>query len=1036
MRRRFQLLVPALAVAALLAGLARGLDAGPAFGLTAETLRGLGVAYFALLAGAPLLLHPLAFRARAGPAARIAIPLLPAGLWWLTEVAFRLAGHPLAESVWLSLSPPVTALFQLLALEIGVLELAGRAWRRARRGAPWLRLRDALALVGVVLVVGNPLLSAVWFLPFSTGYHRLFQQGLLPEPAARPGPLPAGSVAPAPAPPPNLVVIYSDDHRHDASGHAGHPFIETPNLDRLAAEGVVFENAFVTSSLCSPSRASLLTGVDVRGHGVVNNFTPWSDENRTYFEYLAQRGYRNAFVGKWHMPGHLPELRGVEHFVTFTDFGGQGSYENGPLVVDGRPEPSRKRYMAEELTDRALAFLDAVGDAPFSLLISHKNVHAPFTPDRPERGRYARVPVTLPIGAHPWSHWTDAQYVHLTPFALDHAMRRYGEAVTSMDRQIGRVLDALDARGLGDRTLVLYTSDNGYLWGEHGLVDKRWAHEESIRVPFLLRPPGGRGAAPARSERLVLNLDVAPTLLDAAGIETPPQMQGRSVLPLLSDPAAPWRDAFAYAYWFEPPYPVPTQRALRSERWKYVEYDDRPPALYDLSEDPGEHRNLAPEAGPQLLAELRRKLDALSEDPRASVQARPGRPNLVLLILDTLRADALGAYGNPEPVSPEIDAYAERGVRFEQVLAQNTWTRPSIASMLTSLHPRTVGIYHEADQALAPEFQTLAETLQAAGYRTLGATANPNINAYFHFDQGFDRYFDSGAVYRFMPGFRLDETALPEAPALFAKLLAEVDADDARPVYLQLNQMEVHEAAGRCGDSPDPPPTRRCYLEALRGLSRAVGSFLDTLLAKPGFENTLVVITSDHGEAFRSDHPALADPRWHGHLVYPTHARVPWILFDSSGRLPAGRVVTQPVRLLELMPTLLDLADVPVPSGLAGRSLAPLLLEDRAVALPAAFVVESELRRARKIGVYQGEWLLVNNRDGHPGTNPVALQRADGPWNGAETDRSAAHAERTRALAEQLSRWEAAHPRREPFPPSGPVDAKTREQLRALGYLD
>jgi len=602
------LLLPALVTATGLAVLAGALDHGATRGLDGETLRLLGYAYFALLAAAPLWLHPLAARGGAGAWARIGLALLPAGLWWLSEVGFRLHGHTLPEAVWLSLSPFVTALFQLLGLETGLLELGTRIARRAPRRLRW---RDAAVALGLVVVVGNPLLSALWFLPFASGYHALFQRGLLPEPSERPGPLPAGSVARATGPLPNLVVIYSDDHRFDASGFAGHPFVETPSLDRLAAEGVVFTNAFVTSSLCSPSRASLLTGVDVARHGVVNNFTPWSDQNRTFFESLAQRGYRSAFIGKWHMPGRLPELRGVERFVTFTDFGGQGSYENGPLVVNGVPEASRKRYMAEELTDRALEFVDEVGAAPFALVISHKNVHAPFTPDVPERGRYATAPLTLPAGAHPWTHWLDAQYVHLNPFPLDRTMRRYAEAVASMDRQIGRVLDALDARGLAERTLVLYTSDNGYLWGEHGLVDKRWAYEESIRVPFVLRPPGGRDTAPARIERMVLNLDVAPTLLEAAGIEPPPELEGRSVLPLLQNPRAPWRNAFAYAYWFEPPYPVPTQRALRTERWKYVTYDDRPPALYDLKGDPGEQHDLAPEAGPGLLEALHRRLDAL-----------------------------------------------------------------------------------------------------------------------------------------------------------------------------------------------------------------------------------------------------------------------------------------------------------------------------------------------------------------------------------------------------------------------------------------
>jgi arylsulfatase A-like enzyme len=420
----------------------------------------------------------------------------------------------------------------------------------------------------------------------------------------------------------------------------------------------------------------------------------------------------------------------------------------------------------------------------------------------------------------------------------------------------------------------------------------------------------------------------------------------------------------------------------------------------------------------------------------AAVEAPEGRPNLVLLILDTLRADALGAYGNPDEASPEIDAYAARGVRFDHVVAQNTWTRPSIASMLTSLHPRTLGIYREAEQALAPGFQTLAETLQQAGYRTLGATANPNINSYFQFDQGFDLYLDSDAVYRFMPGYQLTDTALPEASALFDKLLGAASEGGPQPVYLQVNLMEVHEAARLCGDPTEGPPTRACYLAALRRLSRAVGSFLDALLAEPRFANTLVAITSDHGETLPGEHTSLAAPRWHGHLVYPSHARVPWILFDSSGRLEGGRVISQPVRLLELMPTLLDLAGVAVPADLAGRSLAPLLRSEEAVTLPKSFVVESELRRARKIGVYDGDWLFVENRDGHPGTSRVELQRADGACDGAATNQAAEEPERAQALAETLARWEEAHPRSDPSPPTSPVDEATRSQLRALGYVD
>jgi N-acetylglucosamine-6-sulfatase len=415
---------------------------------------------------------------------------------------------------------------------------------------------------------------------------------------------------------PNVVFILSDDHRADFAGHAGHPFIETPSLDRLAAEGVRFTRAYVTSSLCSPSRASFLTGTYPHRHGVWNNFTPWSDENRTFFEYLSQAGYATAFIGKWHMPGKLPELRGVDHFVTFTRLGGQGVYEWCPLVVDGREEQSRTRYIATELTDRALAWLEQARERPFALVLSHKSVHADFRPDEPERRRYEQAPLSLPDGAHPWIHLTKAQYTHLTLTPLDAAIRRYAETVASMDREIGRVLDFLAARGLERNTLVIYASDNGYLWGEHGLADKRWAYEESIRIPFLMRYPASGHTAGGAVDRIVANVDVAPTLLALAGSATPAHMQGRSLLPLLADPRAEHRDALLYRYFFEPPYQTPTIRALVTAQHKYVTYDGLPPELFDLAADPNEQTNLAGGAAAPLEAALAERLDALESEIR------------------------------------------------------------------------------------------------------------------------------------------------------------------------------------------------------------------------------------------------------------------------------------------------------------------------------------------------------------------------------------------------------------------------------------
>ncbi len=602
-----------LSVSGLLGLMALALDHGPGLGIGDGALRTIGRVYFALLLGAPLFVYPFAWRAGLPAAARIFLSLLPGFLWWLTEIPVRLHWHSVPEALWLVGSPLNLAHLYLSLVAVVLADLGCRTGAAIGgrglgfRGKPTLAVAAGIAL-GPVLVLGS-------IQPFLNGYQALFQRDLLPMPASFPGPLPAGSAVRAnPAErPPNLVFILSDDHRWDFAGYEGHPFIETPSLDRLAAEGVRFSRGYVTSSLCSPSRASFLTGTYPHRHGVWNNFTPWSDENRTFLEYLSQAGYATAFVGKWHMPGKLPDLRGVDHFVTFTHVGGQGVYEWCPLVVNGREEASRTRYIATELTDRALAWLDTNQDRPFALYLSHKSVHSDFTPDEPERDRYAEASVELPPGTHPWSVMTDAQYAHLNLRPLGDSVRRYAAAVTSLDREIGRVLDYLAAHGLEENTVVLYTSDNGYLWGEHGLVDKRWAYEESIRVPFLLRYPASGHVPGTSRDALIANVDVAPTLLDLAGLAVPERMQGRSLTPLLRDPGASVRDALFYAYYDEPPYPAPSVQAVVTPRYKYVKYDGRPAQLFDLEADPGEQTNRAAGNAP-LAAALAERLHALGDE--------------------------------------------------------------------------------------------------------------------------------------------------------------------------------------------------------------------------------------------------------------------------------------------------------------------------------------------------------------------------------------------------------------------------------------
>ncbi len=586
---------------------------GRGAGLPLGVVNAAAVAFFAVLIAAPVVLYPLAFFRRASVGQRLLAGLLPALWWWLTEVAFRFEMHPLPEAVYLTFFLLNYFWLQLLAIEILIAELVCRTIAKRRSaGSPRVFTRGVTAATASVLLVflANSVVIMGYYRAFQEGYRDLFLEGQLPLPESFVGPLDQNEfVVDRTERPPNFVIVLSDDHRADFIGHEGHPFIETPALDQLAANGARFENMFVTSSLCSPSRASFLTGQYPHQHGVFNNFTPWTDENRTFFEYLKAAGYDTAFLGKWHMPGRLPELRGVDTFVTFDSFGGQGNYYDNELIVDGVRTPSEKSYLAEELTDRALRFIDEHRDRPFAVYVSHKNVHSPFLPAPQEKDRYANEKVELPADAHSWTGFVDAQYVHINPFSLETEVRMYGEAITSMDREIGRLVDGIDEMGLGDDTVIIYTSDNGYFWGERRLIDKRWPYEESIRVPLIVRYPN-RAPAGTAVDALVLNVDLAPTLLDLAGIATPEHMQGQSFAPLLSGGPGERRDHVYYNYFFEPPFPVPTTHTLRTPRYKYIEYEGRGPELYDLVADPHEKQNLVgtPE-GDQLLPDLRTRLE-------------------------------------------------------------------------------------------------------------------------------------------------------------------------------------------------------------------------------------------------------------------------------------------------------------------------------------------------------------------------------------------------------------------------------------------
>ena len=352
------------------------------------------------------------------------------------------------------------------------------------------------------------------------------------------------TLATAAAERPNIIFILGDNHNVNDMGFVGHPFIKTPGMDRLAREGVHFANTFNTTSLCSPSRASILTGAYAHSHGVRNNHTPWTGQMTTFLEHLKRAGYDTAFLGKWHMPGRgLPDMPFLDLFVSYTYREGQGAYFNCPLIVNGKETPSRKPYITEEITDWALEFMKQErtdkngGRKPFCMYVSHRPAHPPFRAPADIEGMYDHEKVEMPPGVDPlWFGKTDYNvYQGVMMGTYPDQYRKYCETITAMDRDIVRLLDAVDQPEFRDNTVVIYMADNGMQWGAHGRHGIREPYEDSIRVPFMVRAPGLVADPGSKREQMALNIDIAPTLLDLAGVPVPEEMDGQSMLPALRD---------------------------------------------------------------------------------------------------------------------------------------------------------------------------------------------------------------------------------------------------------------------------------------------------------------------------------------------------------------------------------------------------------------------------------------------------------------------------------------------------------------------
>jgi arylsulfatase A-like enzyme len=457
---------------------------------------------------------------------------------------------------------------------------------------------------------------------------------------------------------PNILYIMTDDHAWNEMGCAGNRIIRTPNLDRLAKEGVRFDNCFCTNSLCAPSRATCLTGTYSHVNGVMGNSEAkdappeyMRREIPTYPELLKKAGYKTAMIGKWHLSD---QPRGFDFYNILP---GQGVYMDPEFIENGRRK-QRKGYVSDLITDDAVAFLESAGEGPWLLVYQHKGPHRPFTP----APRHARLFDDIQV-PHPPTYNDDYGTRKLAAEARDmrfdqslagdypdlpagiapearrdwifqRFVKDHYRTMVGVDENIGRVLNYLDRRKLAEDTLVIYTTDNGFFLGDHGWYDKRFMYEPALRLPLLVRYPRAVRGGQVES-RFALNIDYAPTILDFAGVRAPANMQGRSLRPLLEghEPRG-WRASMLYTYYenswtlagkgkealsdptfqYFTAHRVSPHRGVRTERYKLIDYymENGYRELFDLEKDPNELRNVWAEADySKVRGDLERELKRL-----------------------------------------------------------------------------------------------------------------------------------------------------------------------------------------------------------------------------------------------------------------------------------------------------------------------------------------------------------------------------------------------------------------------------------------
>lgn len=441
--------------------------------------------------------------------------------------------------------------------------------------------------------------------------------GLVAAPSTRAG---------EPAPRYNIVFLLADDLRWNVLGCTGDKFAKTPNIDALAKRGVLFRNHFVTTSICAVSRASIFSGQYARRHKINDFATDFTRDawSRTYPMLLKSAGYRIGFIGKFGVGNKLE----AASFDYWKGFPGQGAYFGKGETV----------HLTKRMGDQAIEFLQGCKkNQPFCLSLSFKAPHAmdaakrEYPPDPRDEELFKDVTFPTPKTADPKYYLMLPEFVQKsesrtrwerrfkTPEMTQAVLRDYNRLVTGMDREVGRILDELQRLGFGENTIIIFTSDNGYFFGEHGLADKWYLYEESIRVPLIVAEPGLPKERQGKTvDAMTLNIDLAPTMLDCANAAAPKSMQGVNIRPWLRGEKPKWREDWFYEHHTATNI-IPPSEGVRTTRWTYLRWlkDPKKPVeeLYDLQADPLQERNLAAEAAHQdTLRQLRARWETLRKE--------------------------------------------------------------------------------------------------------------------------------------------------------------------------------------------------------------------------------------------------------------------------------------------------------------------------------------------------------------------------------------------------------------------------------------